>query len=47
VLAFLADGARSGSMPQIQLPVFPASSTAITAELAFEQRIVQASASGL
>jgi hypothetical protein len=25
-------------MPQIQLPVFPASSTAITSELAFEQR---------
>jgi transposase-like protein len=25
-------------MPQIQLPVFPASSTAITPELAFEQR---------
>ena len=25
-------------MPQIQLPIFPASSTAITAELAFEQR---------
>lgn len=25
-------------MPQIQLPIFPASSTAITADLAFEQR---------
>ena len=27
-----------GDMPQIQLPIFPASSTIITAELAFEQR---------
>lgn len=27
-----------GVMPQIQLPLFPASSTAITDELAFEQR---------
>ena len=25
-------------MPQIQLPIFPFSSTAITSELAFEQR---------
>ena len=38
MLAFFADGAHSGTMPQIQLTVFPASSTAITTELPFEQR---------
>lgn len=38
MLAFFEGGVHVGDMPQIQLPVFPASSTAITPELAFEQR---------
>ena len=38
MLAFFALGVHAGGMPQIQLPVFPASSTPITSELAFEQR---------
>jgi hypothetical protein len=38
VLAFPARGSHPAAMPQIQLPVFPASCTAITDELAFEQR---------
>ena len=33
----LGGGGASSVMPQIQLPIFPASSTAITDELAFEQ----------
>jgi len=38
VLAFFAGGVQAGGMPQIQLPIFPASSTTITSELAFERR---------
>jgi len=38
VLAFPPGGVHSEAMPQIQLPVFPVSRTALTGELAFEQR---------
>ena len=38
MLAFFQGGVYVGGRPQIQLPVFPASSTTITFELAFEQR---------
>ncbi len=38
MLAFFAGEVQANAMPQIQLPIFPASSTAITSELAFEQR---------
>ncbi len=38
MLAFFAGEVPANAMPQIQLPIFPASSTAITSELAFEQR---------
>ncbi len=38
MLAFFAGEVQANAMPQIQLPIFPASSTAFTSELAFEQR---------
>ena len=37
-VAALGRSGASSLMPQIQLPIFPASSSAITPELAFEQR---------